>query len=80
MTKEDLIKFVSDFYETNIEILKKKNADYSGGNEDALINFKALEMISGIKGISEIGLITRMFDKMMRIISHVKTDNWKVKV
>lgn len=76
MTREDLIEFGQLFFEKNIEIMKAKNADYSGGNSDPFGNFKSVEML----GISaEEGFLTRMMDKMMRISSFVKKGELQVK-
>lgn len=73
MTPEELVQYVELFYSSNVAIIKKKNADYTAGNEDAHANFKALEAISHIFGSTEVGLLHRMMDKMMRIISFVKS-------
>lgn len=76
MTHAELIEFASMFYSKNVEIMKAKNTDYSGGNSDPFGNFKAVEML-GIK--PEVGFITRMMDKMMRISSFVIKGDLKVK-
>jgi hypothetical protein len=76
MTREQLVDFIEKFYGKNVEILKAKNADYSGGNSDPFGNFKSVEIL----GISaEEGFLTRMMDKMMRISSFVKKGELQVK-
>lgn len=76
MSKEELITFAEAFYSNNIAIMKAKNADYSGGNSDPFGNFKASEIL-GIK--TEIGFLTRMMDKIMRISSFVIKGDLQVK-
>lgn len=76
MSTEQLIEFVQNFYGGNVEIMKKKNADYSGAIADPFGNFKSVETL----GISvENGFLTRMMDKMMRISSFVKKGELQVK-
>lgn len=66
MTKSEYFEFSEKFFQECIDISKKKNADYTGGNTDPFANFKAVEIL----GIStEQGFLTRMMDKMKRISS-----------
>lgn len=76
MTSEELIRFAEDFYGKSIELMKAKNADYTGRSEDALANFTDLKVLH----ISvEQGFLTRMFDKFKRIASFVKNKELRVK-
>ena len=50
-----------------IEVMKKKNADYSSSSTDAFRNFKAVEQF-GITNV-ENGILVRLTDKLMRMSS-----------
>lgn len=78
MKPEELLSFVELFYSNNIALMKKKNADYSGGVQDAHANFKALELMSGLDNATAIGFLTRMADKFMRVVSFVKKGRLEV--
>lgn len=75
-SKESYFKFAESFFESCLEISKKKNADYTGGSPDPFANFKSVESL-GIK--TEIGFLTRMMDKMKRISSYVHQGELQVK-
>jgi hypothetical protein len=76
MTKEDYFKFAQDFFQSCIEISKRKNADYTGVSQDPFANFKSVESL----GIStESGFLTRMMDKMARIGSFASNGSLQVK-
>ena len=76
MTKKDYFEFAKHFFGQCLEISRKKNADYTGGNDDPFSNFKAVEVL----GISaEQGFLTRMMDKMKRISSFVEQGELQVK-
>lgn len=57
------------------EIMRAKNADYTGGG-DIYANFKATEIL-GIP--AELGILIRMMDKIQRIRSFVVNGELKVK-
>lgn len=57
-----------------IDISRKKNADYTGGNEDPFSNFTSVG-----EEWTEIGFYTRMMDKMGRIRSFIKNGQLQVK-
>jgi hypothetical protein len=59
------------------EVTKRKNADYTGGGEDAFANFTRVESM-GI-ATTEQGFLVRMNDKMSRIASFVKNGQLQVK-
>lgn len=66
MTREQHIKLLEEKMAKNLEIAKKKNADYAGerGAEDPFSNFRACEAF-GVP--TEKGILVRMSDKMSRI-------------
>lgn len=76
MNQSELINFIDSLLEECRYTLIAKNADYTGERGDALANFKSIEML-GIP--TEVGFLTRMMDKMMRISSFVEHKNLKVK-
>ena len=76
MTKSDYFEFAEKFFCDCIEISRKKNADYTGGNDNPFSNFESVEVL-GIK--TEQGFLTRMMDKMKRISSFVENGELLVK-
>lgn len=76
MTKPEYFEFAEKFFNECVEISRKKNSDYTGGNNDPFANFSAVEQLH----IStEHGFLTRMMDKMMRIASFAKNGELQVK-
>ncbi len=76
MTKQEYFFFADEFFKQCLEISKKKNADYTGGNDNPFSNFQSVEVL----GIStEIGFLTRMMDKMKRIASFAEQGQLQVK-
>ena len=76
MTKQQYFEFAQKFFGECVEISKKKNADYTGGNDNPFSNFTSVESL-GIK--TEQGFLTRMMDKMARIGSYVSKGELQVK-
>lgn len=76
MNKQEYFDFAQSFFGDCIEISKKKNADYTGGNDNPFANFTSVENL-GIK--TEQGFLTRMMDKMARIASYVSKGELQVK-
>jgi hypothetical protein len=76
MTKQEYFEFAEKFFGDCVEISKKKNADYTGGNDNPFSNFQSVESL-GIK--TEQGFLTRMMDKMARIGSFVSKGELQVK-
>lgn len=76
MTKSDYFEFAEIFFGNCVEISRKKNADYTGGNDNPFSNFESVEVL-GIK--TEQGFLTRMMDKMKRISSFVEKGELLVK-
>lgn len=54
------------------EITKRKNSDYTGDSDDPFFNFKVIEQLKA--ATMEQGFITRMTDKLCRIISLTKKE------
>lgn len=77
MKRDEFLKFQKETFEKLHEITKAKNADYSAGSDDAFANFKKVETM-GI-ATTEQGFLTRMSDKMCRIISFTKSGQLYVK-
>lgn len=63
-SNEDFINRLTELYNENIEISKKKNNDYSGPNRNPFANFRIAETY-GIP--AEKAILVRMSDKMARI-------------
>ena len=62
MTRDQFITRLEELYKDNVEISRRKNADYARGG-DPFQNFKASE----VYGVSVAhGIIVRMSDKMIR--------------
>lgn len=76
MDKKQYFEFAEKFFSDCLETSKKKNADYTGGSPDPFSNFTSVEVLS-IK--TEVGFLTRMFDKMKRISSFVHQGELQVK-
>ena len=75
MTKEDYFKFSEKFFNDCLETSRKKNNDYTGNTGNPFANLESCEVL-GIK--TEIGILTRMQDKMMRLGSYVSGTQMKV--
>lgn len=68
MTKKEYLKFHKDFAAEMIEITGRKNADYAGhSDDDPFANFRIVEKL-GIATVEQ-GFLTRMTDKLSRIIT-----------
>jgi len=76
MKTKEYFKFAREFAEEMISLSEKKNADYSGDDDNTFGNFEAVEKL-GICSV-EIGFLTRMTDKMKRIIGYVNNESLEV--
>lgn len=76
MTKQQFFEFQERFYDQCKATTRKKNADYTGDNDNPFSNFQSVEVL-GIP--TEVGFLTRMMDKMKRIASFVEKDELQVK-
>lgn len=72
MKREEYIKFHREMCDKMVSITAKKNADYTGGSEidDAFANFRQVQNM-GICSV-EVGFMTRISDKISRILSFMK--------
>lgn len=72
MSREELLAFFDASVASMREILSNKNHDYAGKNvvSDAFFNFTRVDAL-GISS-TETGFLTRMTDKLCRIITFVK--------
>jgi hypothetical protein len=77
MTKEEFFNFQEKFYADNMEITKRKNADYTGVNGSPFANFQQVEHLGCCS--TEQGFMVRMSDKMSRIASFVAKGELLVK-
>lgn len=78
MDKIELLEFAEHFFTECLEVMEKKNSDYTGASKshDAFANFRAVETF-GVT--TEIGFITRLTDKFSRLASFVKKGELAVK-
>ncbi|HXF55636.1 MAG TPA: hypothetical protein VNK52_16100 [Hyphomicrobiaceae bacterium] len=76
MKREDYIAYHRRCTERMIAITRAKNEDYSGGNDDPFFNFTRVEALGVCD--TEIGFITRMTDKLSRIVTFVRTGTLQV--
>lgn len=67
MNKAEYFKYQEDTFNKLLELTRKKNADYCGVGNNPFENFTRVEML----GIctTEQGFLTRMTDKLSRLIS-----------
>lgn len=77
MNREDYIKEFEKITTDMLETTKRKNADYSGGSNDAFANFRMVEHFEVTN--AEVGLFTRMTDKFSRLASFVNQNELQVK-
>lgn len=72
MKRADYIKYHREACDKLVDITSRKNADYTGGSDidDAFANFRQVSNM-GICSV-EIGFMTRMSDKISRILSFMK--------
>lgn len=78
MSSKEYLEFQKKCCEEMIAICEKKNADYAGGGDDAFANFTGIESVCG-SITTEMGFLTRMYDKFSRIGSFIQNGNLKVK-
>lgn len=77
MNKKEYLEFHKQCCLNMIEITLRKNADYTGINQDPFANFTAVADLGICK--PEQGFLVRMMDKMMRINSFVQKGVLEVK-
>jgi hypothetical protein len=69
-TKDGYLRFHETMCLRMIETARKKNADYTGKDADPFSNFARVEAL-GICS-TEVGFLTRMTDKVCRVVSFVQ--------
>jgi hypothetical protein len=77
MNNNEFLEFQEAFFNEIREIGKRKNNDYTAGSSDPFGNFRLVESYNVTS--AEIGLFTRMSDKMGRIGAFVANGDLQVK-
>lgn len=72
MTPKDLIDHASATFARCVDVMKKKNSDYSGHEENAFRNFMLVEQM-GISSV-EAGIAVRLSDKFSRLTNLLRKD------
>lgn len=78
MTQEQFLKRLAELYDNNIKISTAKNSDYAGSN-DAFKNFTLVETLTNGNVSTEMGIVTRMTDKLQRITNIIQSGTVSVK-
>lgn len=66
MTPQELIQFHEDTCNRLRNVMRCKNADYSGSKLDAFKNFKRINAISALTSVEQ-GFLVRLTDKLGRL-------------
>jgi hypothetical protein len=74
MTKAEYYAFVERTFQNMLDLIKRKNADYSGPGSDPFANFRRAEAV-GVDPIK--GLSVRLLDKVGRIESYMQSGELK---
>lgn len=77
MNKDEYFKYHADCCAKMMEITRAKNADYTGIGTDPFANFTRVELMGACS--TEQGFVTRMLDKVSRVISFVQKGVLEVK-
>jgi len=77
MNRAEFVACFKSFTGCMVQVMEKKNADYSGASDDPFANFSAVKNL-GICSV-EAGFLTRMSDKLSRIASFAKRGELSVK-
>lgn len=77
MNRDELLEFHQEKCEQAREIMKRKNADYTGDADSPFANFRACEQV-GICS-TEQGFLVRIMDKMKRMATFARKGVLKVK-
>lgn len=73
INQQQFLKRLEEFYSQNVEISRRKNADYAN-SDDPFKNFRVIEWLTGGATTVEDGILVRMSDKMSRIATLLKQD------
>ena len=66
MKQKDYINEFKKITQAQVELTERKNSDYADTN-DAFANFRMIELLTRGRITTEIGIITRMTDKLQRV-------------
>ena len=77
MTRPEFVEAHKAFCERMHAIMRAKNADYCGASEDPFSNFRMVEHLR-ITSV-ETGILTRMSDKLARIVALLENKTAEVK-
>jgi len=75
--REDFVKGCEATFAEMLEIIRRKNADYSGGADDAFGNFAAAEFF-GVTTMEQ-AVFIRMLDKVTRLSSFMAAKQLQVR-
>ena len=76
MNKKEYVEFHKKFCQDMIDITQRKNADYCGEGDNPFHNLELVQRM-GLTN-TETGIITRMTDKMARLISFNQSGKFEV--
>lgn len=77
MNNKEFLDFAENEAQAIVNIMRKKNADYTGGEtKDPFANFRMTELMGF--GTAEQGLMIRMMDKVQRIKSFLSKGKLEV--
>lgn len=79
MKRNELLKFMKDSFDEMYSLCERKNDDYAGASveQNAFHNFMMIEHMGACS--AEVGMLTRMSDKMARIAKFVTKGDYSVK-
>lgn len=82
MNKEKLLSYTKNAFQEMQSLLERKNADYAGQHQEgpeqnAFANFLLVEQMGLCR--AEVGMLTRMSDKMARITKFIQKGEYAVK-
>jgi len=66
MNQTEFIARLAELYALNVEISRKKNADY-GAENDPFLNFRGIEVLTKGRISTADGILVRISDKVQRI-------------
>ena len=71
MNQSEYLDFHSQFCDKMKEITRLKNSDYCGDTDNPFANLELVEKIGACS--TEVGVVTRISDKLSRLLSFLKT-------
>lgn len=77
MNRLEYLEYHSKTLQRMTDTTKAKNHDYAGNGDDPFSNFRQVQLLGLCS--AETGFVTRMTDKLSRIISFIKNGTLKVK-